>query len=105
LLTPSFHLPHLPSFPTRRSSDLQGGEDVVPIDLLDEPVERLLVGQHRGGDDRERDGELAVAERRHGAEQADRDGRALRGNPERVDRKSTRLNSSHGSISYAVFYL
>src|SRR5207245_10019145 len=25
--------------------------------------------------------------------------------PDRVDRKSTRLNSSHGSISYAVFCL
>src|SRR6266852_5673162 len=29
----------------------------------------------------------------------------LRRGPHRVDRKSTRLNSSHGSISYAVFCL
>src|SRR5689334_25365866 len=29
----------------------------------------------------------------------------LRGSPRRPDRKSTRLNSSHSSISYAVFCL
>src|SRR3712207_7692139 len=29
----------------------------------------------------------------------------LVGNPERTDRKSTRLNSSHANISYAVFCL
>src|SRR5207245_11474024 len=33
-----------------------------------------------------------------------RDGR-LEGEGQRADRKSTRLNSSHGSISYAVFCL
>src|SRR5271169_6961780 len=32
-------------------------------------------------------------------------GPALRAGPGGVDRKSTRLNSSHGSISYAVFCL
>src|SRR5207245_4478116 len=31
--------------------------------------------------------------------------RAKQQNPAREDRKSTRLNSSHGSISYAVFCL
>src|SRR2546422_6566729 len=30
---------------------------------------------------------------------------ALRGQAQRLDRKSTRLNSSHGYISYAVFCL
>src|SRR3712207_9009213 len=32
-------------------------------------------------------------------------GRAGRGRPARPDRKSTRLNSSHANISYAVFCL
>src|SRR5687768_18299143 len=32
-------------------------------------------------------------------------GSSLRGQSEGVDRKSTRLNSSHGYISYAVFCL
>src|SRR3712207_7762943 len=31
--------------------------------------------------------------------------RALPDHPARVDRKSTRLNSSHANISYAVFFL
>src|SRR2546429_1693972 len=31
--------------------------------------------------------------------------RRMGGNPKRIDRKSTRLNSSHGYISYAVFCL
>src|SRR5689334_24269695 len=34
-----------------------------------------------------------------------RDGQALPPRPPGVDRKSTRLNSSHSSISYAVFCL
>src|SRR5437868_11250688 len=72
----------LHSFPTRRSSD-------------------LVHHAHRGG--------LAVQERR-----LDGRHRRERGDPlrerhphERVttDRKSTRLNSSHVSISYAVFCL
>src|SRR3712207_8371149 len=35
----------------------------------------------------------------------DRDSPALRGADDRPDRKSTRLNSSHANISYAVFCL
>src|SRR3712207_8648152 len=42
---------------------------------------------------RDRDVELRPAGRRQGA------------GPERLDRKSTRLNSSHANISYAVFCL
>src|SRR5690242_20858503 len=57
----------LPSFPTRRSSDLPGGRGKAP--------------GHRIPDQ----------------------GRALQ--LARGDRKSTRLNSSHMSISYAVFCL
>src|SRR2546422_7190675 len=36
---------------------------------------------------------------------ADREGRARRSGSRGADRKSTRLNSSHGYISYAVFCL
>src|SRR5688500_19133439 len=82
-------LPALPSFPTRRSSDL-----AVPA--VDVDVTRRL------GADHEHAGSLAGGRRRRG-----RLGRLrrtwLRG--ERIDRKSTRLNSSHLVISYAVFCL
>src|SRR3712207_7969984 len=38
-------------------------------------------------------------------ERGAQDGDADRGAPHRADRKSTRLNSSHANISYAVFCL
>src|SRR5207248_10672269 len=93
------------SFPTRRSSDLVGGGDadvdeggaeqghprmgdVVDAPVADEDAERL---------------EWRLLQPtphflvRHG-----RFSRSRRG-PVHVDRKSTRLNSSHRTISYAVF--
>src|SRR5437867_8326428 len=84
------HPPHLHSFPTRRSSDLdavqrRGGIqgdarlDSFLLDRLDRAV------QVRTGFDM--DCEI---------------GRARFGE---LDRKSTRLNSSHRTISYAVFCL
>src|SRR5207245_7682809 len=89
--------PHLHSFPTRRSSDLtgedrrqhRGGMNVGGIGVetgADEGVERTL---------RQRE---QVARFGHGSISG-RDAAAQH----RSDRKSTRLNSSHGSISYAVF--
>src|SRR3712207_8466954 len=43
---------------------------------------------------------------RHEAErEADQDGHRDRGDEREADRKSTRLNSSHANISYAVFCL
>src|SRR2546428_7247225 len=39
------------------------------------------------------------------ASRDDRSPRAVGGDPQRRDRKSTRLNSSHDQISYAVFCL
>src|SRR5205809_1322324 len=80
--------PHrdLHSFPTRRSSD--------------------LAGQRRGTGGRPRDGDLRVpvrGRRRRGA--GTRPRTRTRGGAARRDRKSTRLNSSHGYISYAVFCL
>src|SRR3712207_8056594 len=59
-----------------------------------------------GGDDGER-GPASGAERGsargHGRSRAGADARSLQGHLE--DRKSTRLNSSHANISYAVFCL
>src|SRR5438445_13311056 len=66
-------------FPTRRSSDL---------------FRRRLAGGIRGG---RSDCRTPGGGRRAGVRQTDR--------PPRIDRKSTRLNSSHANISYAVFCL
>src|SRR5687768_18234654 len=80
----------LHSFPTRRSSDLPA---VVGVDEAEVPQLAALV---RVGDAGGREAEQGL---REGVEQAEV-GDAL---PKRADRKSTRLNSSHGYISYAVF--
>src|SRR5207245_9482762 len=92
------HHPDLPSFPTRRSSDLDTRNDSVPRQVPDREdgrqfpnschrqrrqlVRSLVTGSARFC--------LVPDHWRHSAQ---------------VDRKSTRLNSSHGSISYAVFCL
>src|SRR5699024_12716516 len=93
--------PHLPAVPTRRSSDLlrraesQGGLLV----LARHGVERGLAH----GDDA---GQYHDGQHDDGGKE-----RVARGEVERLaderqeDRKSTRLNSSHVSISYAVFCL
>src|SRR5688572_32473992 len=83
---------HLHSFPTRRSSDLLRAEPELELDRLDAllggPPPRLGFGQ--GG------AAPSACQR-----QVDRGARL----PHRLDRKSTRLNSSHSQISYAVFCL
>src|SRR5690606_41709734 len=95
----------LPAFPTRRSSDLlgAGAEDA-------RQSERGGLGQHAA---------RGVLQRLHDVEVGEDGGALLDGDvdltrdldggagvgvhpPERVDRKSTRLNSSHVKISYAV---
>src|SRR5207245_10399407 len=100
-------LPHRPrhSFPTRRSSDLLGNlgdrRSVEPLAraLADDP-EPLVRGHAawalgRIGGDAARLALGAAAGRETSKEVM----------TEIQDRKSTRLNSSHGSISYAVFCL
>src|SRR5699024_11645682 len=80
-------------FPTRRSSDSHVGEVAadrlgqVDTELVAVPAQQRVGGRHRG---RQR-----------------RRGRRVRMRLDRIsqDRKSTRLNSSHVSISYAVFCL
>src|SRR5207245_6674569 len=96
-LCPCF-LPLLPalrplhSFPTRRSSDLllrHAPDDVDPEPAVLEPLLRHPLRNARDHEGR-----------------TDAHGSALSVVGVRVqDRKSTRLNSSHGSISYAVFCL
>src|SRR5207244_13391444 len=79
------HLRHLPSFPTRRSSDL--------------PRRHRFPHHHD-----QRLGGARVGRRRHRGR--GRHARATRDHADPAgDRKSTRLNSSHQIISYAVFCL
>src|SRR5690606_39952741 len=95
----------LRAFPTRRSSDLRQR----PCDrvLANAPIERAVAG----GPDRQQPstGGLPHLEADTGAHQVTRrsvvPGRpeAPGGLGETEDRKSTRLNSSHVKISYAVF--
>src|SRR5689334_24442186 len=72
-------------FPTRRSSDLH---DVDPVRDLHR--DRQLLLDQQDGDAGLRDPRDQLADLLH---------------DQRRDRKSTRLNSSHSSISYAVFCL
>src|SRR5690606_39284375 len=98
------HLPHRPSFPTRRSSDLDAFLELAAV---------LGSGDHQRhveGDD------TLVAEDLRDIAPRDllRESLDDRGLPDPglaqqngivLDRKSTRLNSSHVKISYAVFCL
>src|SRR5205814_9122831 len=91
------------SFPTRRSSDLlrvrraaDGEEHAVAFDRL------AAIGAHAGTFLRRTRGGDARAEGERDALLLERALRFLR---EAGDRKSTRLNSSHLGISYAVFCL
>src|SRR5438876_8630045 len=86
----SFAHRDLHSFPTRRSSDLSGRRPrAVPR------------GPPGGRGDRSLPRVVAPLDGAHLAEIGSREARLERSK----DRKSTRLNSSHPSISYAVFCL
>src|SRR5439155_20169003 len=91
---------HLPSFPTRRSSDLAGDrrrllrivgeEQPQPVVRVSDPPRRIQARRQNEPD----------------VPRLDRLPREARRFDERPqDRKSTRLNSSHVAISYAVFCL
>src|SRR5205085_9855386 len=84
------------SFPTRRSSDLQGAGPGDPGPSPHRQSRERAAGPHGRGDRALYPGDDARAHRR-----------GTRGisRIERTDRKSTRLNSSHSQISYAVFCL
>src|SRR5690554_7771546 len=68
----------------------QGGDQAVRIACRDDLVVRRAQYQHRP---------LEIAQRLRGIEAF------AQQQPDRQDRKSTRLNSSHVRISYAVFCL
>src|SRR5690348_17928069 len=78
------------SFPTRRSSDLERVVEHIPVPRcaalrLDDFLRRQRAGQSGDGEQRDRGWQFVADDLR--------------------DRKSTRLNSSHPSSSYAVFCL
>src|SRR5699024_11840952 len=102
-LNSSRHLLDLVSFPTRRSSDLRaGGPQEVDVGPGPEHVtERPLAGPEDVGEDLPAVGAQVAVGLHHPAQLLDRHLLPAR----RRDRKSTRLNSSHVSISYAVFCL
>src|SRR5947209_13860847 len=80
---------NLHSFPTRRSSDLGGGLGLVhPRSIVAHPGRARSIARLRAAEPHQPAGR-------------DRDHR----NSTKIDRKSTRLNSSHANISYAVFCL
>src|SRR3712207_7131440 len=83
-------------FPTRRSSDLGV---TVDIEVTDEAVEITATARtaDRTGVEMEALTSVAVA----GLTMID----MVKAVDPRADRKSTRLNSSHANISYAVFCL
>src|SRR5437764_9285742 len=83
----------LPSFPTRRSSDLEAG-----------PLGEELRQPGRG-EVEPRQAVRAVAQVEAPVEREGRADVGEAGVREEQDRKSTRLNSSHRCISYAVFCL
>src|SRR5207248_11626912 len=100
LYSPSFHAPRaraeLPSFPTRRSSDLLGRKRRVRRMRMCVGVGvRVAVGEVGPGAGRPM----------IGARDTRPPDRAQPVPEQRRDRKSTRLNSSHRTISYAVFCL
>src|SRR5690606_41570385 len=93
------------ALPTRRSSDLGGGDEHRLVEELLDPV-RDLLGERRAGEQEVRlvqqdvtgeDG-CGAADRRGGIAVGAVRGGACAEFPR--DRKSTRLNSSHVKISY-----
>src|SRR5207248_4578779 len=94
------HHLHLHAFPTRRSSDLAAGRDAPPIRRGEQENGDGGYGFHAG----KRGGGV----RGHGSSRSALPGPATAARPGLAagsDRKSTRLNSSHRTISYAVFCL
>src|SRR5690606_39853185 len=85
----------LPSFPTRRSSDLPEGS-LAPGD-----VGHCRADRHEQAQDVTEDRRVAA----HVRAEHHVGGRLPVGGAASGDRKSTRLNSSHVKISYAVFCL
>src|SRR5207249_11945510 len=98
------HPRHPPSLPTRRSSDLLArGTARERIDQPISPCRQERAHQPPRGPWKR--AKHAFQEVRHRVEGDHTPDPRLVGGPPGIDRKSTRLNSSHVSISYAVFCL
>src|SRR5207245_10522469 len=96
-LPPNIHL--MFSFPTRRSSDLISANSVV--ESVEDRERQLKVAIGNEADKKAADLPVIETEKKKNQRRQNPCGEfSLQG-----DRKSTRLNSSHGSISYAVFCL
>src|SRR5687768_18127213 len=95
----------LHSFPTRRSSDLRrvGGHDesIVAQERHERRVSAIGAMEVVVSVIKE-NARAAIAERRRGHDGIEALVRTLHVRGLAADRKSTRLNSSHGYISYAV---
>src|SRR5690242_21434754 len=92
----------LHSCPTRRSSDLLG--DRVEHRAIVRRLDERIAGFAMRGEDVPK-AEALLLERDHRVGVRDDNGGRLDRSRSQVDRQSTRLNSSHMSISYAVFFL
>src|SRR5690606_42018676 len=92
-------LRRLPSFPTRRSSDLACGTQ-----QFQQCVDQML-GPCRGVADAGDVRLVGLADLGRLVQPRGKPGDAAQWRTQVVDRKSTRLNSSHVKISYAVFCL
>src|SRR5207244_9269442 len=92
---------HLPSFPTRRSSDLSSGRGQQAAQGIARKQQPVVQQRNAAGE---------LFDFRKGVRGKQKCGAALADQivfeePAELDRKSTRLNSSHQIISYAVFCL
>src|SRR5690606_39747787 len=87
---------HLPihAFPTRRSSDLLEDDSACPV-----------CGSHEHPHPADPSEDAVSPEQVEAAEAARRAAEQAQAADAQADRKSTRLNSSHVKISYAVFCL
>src|SRR5437660_9724749 len=92
---------NLHSFPTRRSSDLQ--EELAEVARHAHPVDGVVRLRYQHVGHRPRLQELF--EHANGLGLPHPGEQTVEGANGRADRKSTRLNSSHVAISYAVFCL
>src|SRR5699024_11918621 len=94
--------PHLPPSPTRRSSDLHHRVQRPRVRAVFPPGRHPVFHRADGGG---RPGRRGADGSRPPEGSGGRKGRDHGGGGPAPDRKSTRLNSSHVSISYAVFCL